>query len=69
MSDLLGWQDYDLEQAGRLTRPMRYDPETDRYREVSWEVAFAEIGRELRAIPDPNRAVFYSSGRTSNEAS
>jgi molybdopterin-dependent oxidoreductase alpha subunit len=66
---LRGWQDYDLERAGRLTRPMRYDPATDRYRETSWEVAFAEIGRELRAIADPNRAVFYSSGRTSNEAS
>jgi molybdopterin-dependent oxidoreductase alpha subunit len=69
VTELLGWTDYDLEQAGRLTRPMRYDPVTDRYREVSWEVAFAEIGRELRAIPNPNRAVFYSSGRTSNEAS
>jgi molybdopterin-dependent oxidoreductase alpha subunit len=69
VTELRGWPDYDLEQAGRLTRPMRYDPATDRYREVSWEVAFAEIGRELRAIPDPNRAVFYSSGRTSNEAS
>jgi molybdopterin-dependent oxidoreductase alpha subunit len=69
VTELRGWQDYDLEQAGRLTRPLRYDPATDRYREVSWEIAFAEIGRELRAIPDPNRAVFYSSGRTSNEAS
>jgi molybdopterin-dependent oxidoreductase alpha subunit len=66
---LRGWRDYDLEQAGRLTRPMRYDPATDRYREVSWDLAFAEIGRELRAIENPNRAVFYSSGRTSNEAS
>ena len=69
VSELQDWPDYDLEQAGRLTRPMRYDPTTDRYREVTWDVAFAEIGRELRAISDPNRAVFYSSGRTSNEAS
>jgi molybdopterin-dependent oxidoreductase alpha subunit len=69
VTELRGWQDYDLEQAGRLTRPMRYDPAADRYREVSWDVAFAEIGRELRAIENPNRAVFYSSGRTSNEAS
>jgi molybdopterin-dependent oxidoreductase alpha subunit len=69
VTELRGWQDYDLEQVGRLTRPMRYDPATDRYREVSWAVAFAEIGRELRAITDRRRAVFYSSGRTSNEAS
>ncbi len=66
---LRDWRDHDLEQVGRLTRPIRYDPATDRYREVSWAVAFAEIGRELRAISNPNRAVFYSSGRTSNEAS
>jgi len=69
VSELRGWQDYDLEQAGRLTRPLRYDPATDRYAEVSWEEAFAEIGRELRAITDRRRTVFYSSGRTSNEAS
>jgi molybdopterin-dependent oxidoreductase alpha subunit len=69
VSELLRWSDYDLEQVGRLTRPMRYDPVQDRYREVSWDVAFAEIGHELRAIADRKRAVFYSSGRTSNEAS
>lgn len=66
---LRDWSDYDLEQVGRLTRPLRYDPAQDRYREVSWDVAFAEIGSELRAIADRRRAVFYSSGRTSNEAS
>lgn len=48
---------------------MRYGPAADRYREVSWAVAFAEIGWELRVIADRKRAVFYSSGRTSNEAS
>jgi molybdopterin-dependent oxidoreductase alpha subunit len=66
---LLDWDEYHLEQAGRLTHPLRYDPETDRYRPVAWDVAFAEIGRELRALPDRKSAVFYSSGRSSNEAS
>ncbi len=69
VSELLGWQDYDLEQAGRLTHPMRYEAKTDRYVPVSWAKAFAEIGRELRAMPDRKRVVFYSSGRTSLEAS
>jgi molybdopterin-dependent oxidoreductase alpha subunit len=69
VSELQAWPDYDLEQVGRLTRPLRYDPVTDKYRIVSWDVAFAEIGRELRAIDDRQSAVFYSSGRTSNEAS
>ncbi len=69
VTELLDWDDYHLEQAGRLTQPMRYDPGTDKYRPVSWSAAFAEIGRELRAIADRKSVVFYSSGRSSNEAS
>ncbi len=50
---------------------MRYDPETDRYRPVSWGEAFAEIGRELQALraEDPKSVVFYASGRASLETS
>jgi molybdopterin-dependent oxidoreductase alpha subunit len=69
VAELLSWDDYHLEQAGRLTHPMRYDATTDRYQPTSWEDAFAEIGRELRAIEDRKSVVFYSSGRCSNEAS
>ena len=69
VTELLDWDDYSLEQAGRLTHPMRYDAATDRYLPVSWTDAFAEIGRELRAIEDRKSVVFYSSGRSSNEAS
>ncbi len=69
VADLLAWDDYRLEQAGRLTHPLRYDPSTDHYVPVKWSHAFAEIGRELRALDDRTSAVFYSSGRTSNEAS
>ena len=69
VSELLDWDDYNLEQAGRLTHPMRYDAASDRYLPVSWADAFAQIGRELRAIEDPKSVVFYSSGRCSNEAS
>jgi molybdopterin-dependent oxidoreductase alpha subunit len=69
VTELLDWDDYHLEQAGRLTQPMRYDPATDRYRPVSWSAAFAEIGCEMKAIADRKSVVFYSSGRSSNEAS
>ncbi len=69
VTELLGWDDYSLEQAGRLTHPMRYDTASDQYLPVSWANAFAEIGRELRAIEDRKSVVFYSSGRCSNEAS
>lgn len=69
VDELLRWPDHDLEQQGRLTQPLRYDEATDRYVAVSWHDAFMEIGAELKALADPNSAVFYSSGRTSNEAS
>ena len=68
LSELRGWHDHDLEQQGRLTHPLRYDPESDTYRAVEWDAAFAEIGRELRAL-DPKSAVFYSSGHAGLEAS
>src|SRR6202048_4537773 len=60
--------DHWLEDQGRLTEPMRYDPATDKYVPVTWDEAFALIGRGLRALADPNEAEFYTSGRTSNEA-
>src|ERR1700722_13519956 len=60
--------DYWLEDQGRLTEPMRYDPATDHYVPIDWARAFALIGRELNALADPNEAEFYTSGRTSNEA-
>lgn len=60
--------DFELEAAGRLTEPMVYDAGTDRYQRTSWEAAFALIAAELQALPDPNEAIFYTSGRTSNEA-
>ena len=69
VTELLGWDDYGLEQAGRLTHPMRYNAGTDKYVPVSWADAIAEIGRELRAVKDRQSTVFYSSGRCSNEAS
>jgi molybdopterin-dependent oxidoreductase alpha subunit len=59
---------WELEAAGRLTAPMLYDAASDTYREIGWDAAFALAGAELRALGDPDRAVFYTSGRSSNEA-
>ncbi|HEX2527826.1 MAG TPA: FdhF/YdeP family oxidoreductase [Geminicoccus sp.] len=68
VSELLTWPDHDLEEAGRLTHPLRYDPARDRYLPIAWDAAFKEIGAELRQI-DPHAAVFYASGRASLETS
>ncbi len=60
--------DHWLESQGRLTQPMRYDRAADRYAPIAWNDAFAMIGDKLKALANPNEAVFYTSGRTSNEA-
>ncbi len=68
VSDLLQKDGYWLEQQGRLTEPMRYNPKTDKYERVTWEKAFYTIGQEIQRMEHPDEAVFYTSGRTSNEA-
>jgi len=68
VSELKAWTDHDLEKAGRLTHPLRYDADQDRYVAVDWQQAFAEIGRELKALA-PRETVFYSSGHAGLEAS
>ncbi|MBB4512324.1 FdhF/YdeP family oxidoreductase [Paraburkholderia fungorum] len=68
VSELLTWHDHDLEEAGRLSGPLRYDPASDHYVPVAWQDAFEEIGRELNTM-DPEQVVFYTSGRASLETS
>src|SRR3954469_19742596 len=46
LTELRTWPDYDLEQQGRLTHPLRYDPASDRYVACSWDDAFSAIGAE-----------------------
>lgn len=68
VTELRDWSDYDLEQQGRLTHPMRYDAKIDRYVACQWEEAFRDIGHKLKSF-DPKSVVFYSSGRASLETS
>ncbi|THD78251.1 MAG: FdhF/YdeP family oxidoreductase [Phenylobacterium sp.] len=68
VSELLDWSDYDLEQTGRLTDPLRYNPDTDRYEPCGWDEAYQAIGAELKRL-DPKTVVFYASGRAALETS
>ena len=68
LAELWPWPDQALEGLGRLTHPLRWDAPTDRYVETTWDEAFAAIAHALRALDSPDRALFYTSGRTSNEA-
>ncbi len=68
IADLRDRTDYWLGQQGRLTTPMHKAPGDTHYRPVSWDRALDIVAEALRALPDPDQAVFYTSGRTSNEA-
>ena len=68
VTEMAAWDDFTLENTGRLTHPMAYNVATDHYEPVSWEEAFARMARHLRSLASPDEAIFYTSGRTSNEA-
>ncbi|MCM1947064.1 FdhF/YdeP family oxidoreductase [Streptomyces sp. G2] len=68
VTELAGWTDHALENEGRLTEPVVYDPDTDHYVPIAWKDAFELVGRALRELDDPNQASFYTSGRLGNEA-
>ncbi|WP_026433020.1 FdhF/YdeP family oxidoreductase [Paracidovorax oryzae] len=68
VAELAAQSDFWLEDQGRLTHPMVYDAASDHYVPIAWDDAFALIARHLNALPDPDQAIFYTSGRASNEA-
>ncbi|MBT2528873.1 FdhF/YdeP family oxidoreductase [Streptomyces sp. ISL-99] len=68
VADLATRSGYWLGQQGRITQPMYLAEGADRYDAVTWERAFEIIAEELKALGSPDEAVFYTSGRTSNEA-
>ncbi|MEU1863004.1 FdhF/YdeP family oxidoreductase [Streptomyces gardneri] len=68
VADLATRSGYWLGQQGRITEPMLLAEGGERYEPVTWERAFAIIAEELRALGSPDEALFYTSGRTSNEA-
>ncbi|MEC4019734.1 FdhF/YdeP family oxidoreductase [Streptomyces sp. H27-D2] len=68
VADLFTRSGYWLGQQGRITQPMYLAEGAESYEPVPWERAFDIIADELTALGSPDEAVFYTSGRTSNEA-
>ncbi|WP_344065319.1 FdhF/YdeP family oxidoreductase [Microbacterium pumilum] len=68
VAELESHDDWWLGQQGRLTQPMILDDGGTHYRPIAWDDALREIADTLRGLEDPNEAIFYTSGRTSNEA-
>lgn len=69
VSQLYQQSDYFLEYQGRLTEPLRYNAESDKYLPIGWEEAFALIRSHLHDLTHPGELELYTSGRASNEAS
>ena len=68
IAELAGKGDYWLSQQGRLTEPMFRAKGASHYTPIAWEEAFALVASHLKRLSTPDEAVFYTSGRTSNEA-
>lgn len=68
VEELTGWSDYEIGKSGRITDPMILREGATHYEPISWNDAFAMIGEKLNKLNSPDEAIFYTSGRTSNEA-
>ena len=68
VSELSQKSDFWLNSQGRLTEPMVLYPKSNHYQPISWDDAFDIIADNLVSLDNPDEAIFYTSGRTSNEA-
>jgi molybdopterin-dependent oxidoreductase alpha subunit len=68
VAELAAKPEYWLSQQGRLTHPMVLRPGEQHYEPIGWDAAYRLIAEHLRGLRSPHEAVFYTSGRTSNEA-
>jgi molybdopterin-dependent oxidoreductase alpha subunit len=68
VAEMLRWSDFEMGKKGRLSEPMVLREGAEHYEPISWESAFQLIGKHLNTLASPDEAIFYTSGRTSNEA-
>ena len=68
IQELAEKSDFWLNNQGRITEPMFLNKDSNHYSPISWDDALSKISDKLNSLESPNRAVFYTSGRTSNEA-
>ncbi|MGB1664474.1 MAG: FdhF/YdeP family oxidoreductase [Candidatus Thalassarchaeaceae archaeon] len=68
ISELSQKSDFWLNSQGRLTEPMIIRQDSNYYQPISWEDAFDVIADNIVSLENPDEAIFYTSGRTSNEA-
>lgn len=69
VADLAKLNDYEIGKKGRIAQPLYLPTGGTHYEPISWDDAFKKIAEHLNGLASPNEAAFYTSGRTSNEAS
>jgi len=68
LTEIARMTDFEMDQAGRITHPVILRPGRQHYEAIPWDEAFSVIAAELNALESPDEAVFYTSGRATNEA-
>ncbi|WP_207510600.1 FdhF/YdeP family oxidoreductase [Longitalea luteola] len=68
VAELAALSDYEIGRKGRVAQPMFLPAGAAHYQAISWDAAFHTIGKALNNLGSPDEAIFYTSGRTSNEA-
>lgn len=68
IEEMQDWSDFEIGKTGRLTEPMILQENATHYQPISWDDAFQLIANQLNQLNSPDEAIFYTSGRTSNEA-
>lgn len=68
VADLSLLSDFEIGKKGRIAHPLYLPPGKNHYEAISWDEAFSRIAAHLKELSSPDQAVFYTSGRTSNEA-
>ena len=68
VNDLALLSGYEIGKMGRIAEPLFLPKGASHYQPISWEAAFKKIADKLNELPSPDEAIFYTSGRTSNEA-
>jgi molybdopterin-dependent oxidoreductase alpha subunit len=69
VADLAKLNDFEIGKKGRIAEPVYLPKGGTHYQPISWNDAFKKIAAKLNSLASPNEAAFYTSGRTSNEAS
>ncbi len=68
VEELSRLSDYQLNQFGRITEPLMLKSDSVHYEPITWQAAYTLIADQLHQLKNPNEAIFYTSGRSSNEA-